>query len=128
MKNLDFILKLYGNKYYFAPITLTIIAVTIISSRYSANANFDLVSSMFGDMFLGSILLFSLLLQKFLDGKKEVINALTMAFISSILAMFALFFFKTHSFFYNFAMVVAIAAIFAFFAIFKEIANALGYK
>ena len=122
MKIFDFVLRFFGHKYFFSPVTFTFIFFWICNSPYSSNQNFDLITTFFGSLSLASILLLCVFLHHLLLGKKELASLFAQCFSSFLLNSMALTFTKSYSIFNKMSFFVAIAAIFCFFNIFKDLA------
>ncbi len=120
---LNFILRTYANKYFIGPIIFTLAFVIILFSSYNSSNHFDLVATFFGYTTIVSALLLSVFLNNIFNDKKNFADLFTMAFVSLIMSIMTVLFFKTHSFLSNFAIVTSIIATFIFFTIFKGIIN-----
>lgn len=117
---LNNILNGYAN-YFVGPIIGTLIFVIVLFSSYNSSGNFDLITTFCGNTSIVSALILSVALHNILNGKKNCVDLFSISFISLLMSIISILFFKTYSFLHSFAVVSGIFSAFVFFSIFVEI-------
>lgn len=120
---LNRILKIYAHKYFIGPIVFTLIFITILFSPFNSASNFDFIINFFSYVMIVSALLLTVFTHHVLNNKRDLTDLFALTFISVIMSIITIIFFKTHSFWSYFALVSSIATAFVFFTIFKELIN-----
>lgn len=118
-------LNLYAHKYFWGPISLTILFFIVATSSYSANGNFDLYVNFFDHVTMVSALFLCLFAHNALNGKKDLTNLIAITLLSVILSILSIMALKTHSFLGHLSFTLCLASAFVFFWIFKEMISVL---
>lgn len=113
--------KLFDRKYLLTVLMPSIIGYMILTTRYSSNGNFHMVTYLFNFIAIVSLGFSILFLHHIINGKKELQTLFYILILCLASSFFSVLFFQTTSFVKTFAIPTSFITLLLFFLCLTEI-------